>query len=62
MASDLIVLLEPGVWLTPTRDDPCGRTLVRSSARKFPTDRAARMALTKARKYREFPNAVVEVF
>lgn len=54
-----IVRLEPGVWIAPWKGDP-GRTLVRASAKQFPTERSARRALSKARRFREFPKATVE--
>lgn len=54
-----IVTLEPGCWLAPWRGDP-GRTLVRASARVYPTELGARRALHRARKFRPFPRAAVE--
>jgi hypothetical protein len=58
---DLIVELEPGVWLAPWGGDP-GRTLVQNTARRFRSQVAASRALAKARKDRPFPDArIVEV-
>lgn len=51
-----IVELEPGVWLAPWKGDP-GRTLVESSARRYPNHRAAETALSFARSLRPFPSA-----
>lgn len=54
-----LVRLEPGCWIAEWTGDP-GRTTVKASARSFPTERSARRALSKARRFREFPKAVVE--
>jgi len=43
-----IVELEPGCWLAPWKGDP-GRTLVIHSAKVFATERAARLAMAKAK-------------
>lgn len=51
-----IVRLEKGVFLASWKGDP-GRTLVKSSAKKFPTHRKAGYALIGARQYRPFENA-----
>lgn len=59
MPSKYIVLLEPGVWLTPYQDDPCGRTLFEASARRYARRSAAVRALTRARWYRPFPDAQI---
>ena len=53
-----IVELEPSVWLAPWAGDP-GRTLVRQNAKQYFTRHGALIALGKARKFREFRNAVV---
>lgn len=53
-----IIELEEGVWIAPWSGDP-GRTLLQSIAQRFPTKRGARQALTYARQYRPFVNAVV---
>ena len=53
-----IVELDPGCWLADWEGDP-GRTVVRKSAKKFPTKIAAALALLEARHFKEFPNAVI---
>ena len=53
------VLLEEGVWLTAGDGDP-PRTLVESNAKDFSSAQEAYKALAEARKYRPFPNAVIE--
>lgn len=45
-----IVELEEGCWLAPWRGDP-GRTLVRESAKRFKSARAARAALARHRAF-----------
>jgi hypothetical protein len=44
-------------WLA---DGDPGRTTVKASARRFDTERSARRAISKARRFREFPKATVE--
>lgn len=56
-----VVEIQPGCWLAPWGGDP-GRTLVLNSARVFPSKRAARMALKRARVCRACTEArIVEV-
>ena len=54
-----IVELEPGVWVAPWWGDP-GRTMVKSSAKRFGSMPAALRAMSKAREIRPFPVAKVE--
>ena len=51
------VLLEPGVWLAEGDGDP-PRTLIEENAREFDTQKEALAALSDARKYRPFKNAM----
>lgn len=53
------VQLEKGVWLTDGEGDP-PRTLVEGNAKEFDSNDEAIRALTKARKYRPFKNAVIQ--
>jgi len=55
---EIIVELEGGVWLANWEGDPA-RTLKADSAKKFKTEKAAKQAIKKARKYRPFENARV---
>lgn len=49
------------VWLATWAGDP-GRTYTRACARRYATQRGARIALGMARRFRPFPNArIVEV-
>lgn len=56
-----IVELQPGCWLATWSGDP-GRTLIKTSARRYATERGARIALGIARRIRPgyFLNAKVE--
>lgn len=54
-----IVEIETGVWLAPWEGDP-GRTLVRSSAKRFVTRQSARRALANACMYHPFKAAKIE--
>jgi len=54
-----IIELEKGVWKASVQGDP-GRTLVKENATKFETRHGAKVALGKARNYREFRYAKVE--
>jgi hypothetical protein len=56
---EYIVELQPDCWLAPWAQDPCGRTLVKASAKRYKSEGAAERALRKARKYRPFAGAVV---
>ncbi len=53
------VQLEPGVWLTDGDGDP-PRTLIEDNAKDFDSEKEALVALTKAREYSPFKNAVLE--
>ena len=53
-----IVELERGCWLADWEGDP-GRTVVKKSAKKFPTKMAAALALLEARHFRDFQNAAI---
>ncbi len=53
------VQLEPGVWLADGEGDP-PRTLIEDNAREFDSKKEALAALTKARQYSPFKNAVLE--
>ena len=53
-----IVELEKDVWLAKWQGDP-GRTLDIRSAKKFKTNKEAKLALLGARNYRPFVNAVI---
>ena len=54
----MIVELESGVWLADGEGDPA-RTTVQENAKKFRSLKEACLALSYARKYRPFANAVV---
>lgn len=54
-----IVQLEQGVWLASGEGDPA-RTLIKGNARVYGSGPAAKGALTRARKYRDFKNAKIE--
>jgi hypothetical protein len=54
-----IVQLEAGVWLAQWAGDP-GRTLVRETAKRFPSITSARRGLDGARRLRFFPQARIE--
>lgn len=53
-----LVEIEPGVWLANWQGDP-GRTLLQSSARKYKSERAAKYAIARARRYSKFEEARV---
>lgn len=53
-----IVELEEGVWIAPWSGDP-GRCLAQNNAQRFRSERCARRALSSARQYRPFANAIV---
>lgn len=53
------VQLEKGVWLADGDGDP-SRTLVEENAKEFNSNDKAIRALSKARKYRSFKNAVIQ--
>ena len=55
---ELIVEIEPGVWLDGTAGAP-GRTLVKSEARGYDSKKGARIALSRARLHRPFPEATI---
>ncbi len=55
------VLLEKGVWLKDGEGDP-PRTLVESNAKEFNSSAEAYKALTRARKYRPFKNAIIQEY
>lgn len=56
-----IVELEYGVWKAESRGDP-GRTMVRARAKKYSSQRGAKIALSFARRYRPFANAkIIEI-
>ena len=58
MGEGMKIELEPGVWLADGDGDPA-RTLNEQEAKDFPTLWDACHALTCARKYRPFKDAVV---
>ena len=53
------VQLETGVWLAYGTGDP-PRTLIERDAKEFDTEEEALVALSKARKFRPFKNAVLQ--
>ncbi len=53
------VQLEMGVWLADGDGDP-PRTLIEDNAKEFNSEKEALVALTKAREYSLFKNAVLE--
>ncbi len=53
------VQLETGVWLADGDGDP-SRTLIEENAKEFDSKKEALIALTKARKYSPFKNAVLQ--
>ncbi len=53
------VQLEEGVWLAEGGGDP-PRTLVEEDAKEFNTEKEALAALTNARKFRPFKNAMIQ--
>lgn len=55
---DYIVKLETGVWIAPWDGDP-GRTTIEETAKGFLFKKEAQRHLTKARKYRSFPDAEI---
>ena len=56
--SEYIVEIEPKVYLAPWAGDP-GRTLSKPNARRFKTVRSATFGLYEARRYGDFPKAVI---
>ena len=54
-----IVELQPGFWLAEWSGDP-GRTLLKTSARKFATQCGAFRAIAHASKFRDMRGARVE--
>lgn len=56
--SKWVVELEFGVWVADVLGDP-GRTLVLADAQRFDDMRSAGKALTAAREYRPFKNALI---
>jgi hypothetical protein len=54
-----IVELETGVYIAHWDGDP-GRTLVKTSARRFRNKSSAWKAVEQAQEYRDFPNASVQ--
>ena len=59
MTTYYIVQLEHEVWLAPWYGDP-GRTEAIENAQRFPSRKAAEMALERAREYRPFRRAFVD--
>jgi hypothetical protein len=58
MTEPCIVEIQPGCWLAPWTGDP-GRTLVRKSAKVFPSEWAARCAIARHRSLgRRLPYAI----
>ena len=53
-----VVELQEGCWLLPGGGDP-GRTLVFESAKRYNTEKGAKIALGIARRYRPFLNAKI---
>lgn len=53
------IQLEEGVWLAEGRGDP-PRTLVEEDAKEFENEVDALAALTNARKFRPFKNAILQ--
>ena len=60
MSKYYIVQLEYECWIAPIDGDP-GRTLKIENAQRFRSRKLAEKALEKAREYRDFPNAFVDV-
>lgn len=53
------VQLEPGVWLADGDGDP-PRTVLEDHAKEFDSEKEALAALSEARKFRLFKNAVLQ--
>lgn len=53
-----VVELEHKVWLADRSGDP-GRSCMAGGARRFNSERAARCALGRARRYRPFKDAMI---
>ena len=53
-----LVELQPGCWTAPWTGDP-GRTLHIENAKRYNAAPAAKAALTRARRYRTFPQGKV---
>ena len=53
-----IVEISIGVYLADWSGDP-GRTVIINHAKKYETERAAKIAIKKARKYRAFKEAKI---
>jgi hypothetical protein len=59
MSEEVIVELEPGVYLAPWGGDP-GRTIDTKTAKRFKTTNAANRGLRNARLYRPFCGAKIK--
>ena len=57
-ATEWVVRFDEGCWLAPWSGDP-GRTLVRTSAKRYKSAECGRRALGQARRHRRLHNAVV---
>lgn len=55
----IVVQLSPNCWLADWEGDP-GRTTKIENAKQFKSERAAKIALTAARKFRPFPDAEIQ--